>query len=37
MYVLVEGVFDKDNLGHLQLYSGTLRNVSRLERWQSGG
>jgi hypothetical protein len=36
-YVLAEGVFDKDNLGHLRLYSGTLKNVSRLERWQSEG
>ena len=35
MYLLAEGVFDKDNLGHLQMYSGTLRNVNRLERWQS--
>jgi hypothetical protein len=33
-YILVEGIFDKDHLGHLQLYSGTLRDVSRLERWQ---
>jgi hypothetical protein len=36
MYVLVEGVFDKDSLGHLRLYSGTLKNVNRLERWQNG-
>jgi len=34
-YVLAEGIFDKDNLGHLRLYSGALKNVSRLERWQS--
>jgi hypothetical protein len=34
-YVLAEGVFDKDNLGHLRLYSGTIKSVSRLERWQN--
>jgi hypothetical protein len=34
-YVLVEGVFDKDDLGHLKLYSGALSKVSRLEKWKS--
>ncbi len=35
-YVLVEGTFDKDRLGHLKLYSGTIKNIKRLELWQSG-
>jgi hypothetical protein len=30
-YVLVEGVFDADYEGHLSLYSGTLRDVRRME------
>lgn len=32
-YVLVEGTFDKDNLGHLKMFSGTLRNIERIEIW----
>jgi len=32
-YVLVEGTFDSDNRGHLQLYSGTVRDVKRMEAW----
>jgi hypothetical protein len=35
-YVLVEGVFDKDNLGHLKLFSGTIKNIERIELWESG-
>lgn len=34
-YVLVEGVFDKNRLGHLKMYSGTLTYVNRLELWQA--
>ena len=32
-YVLVEGTFDKDNLGHLKLYSGSITQIDRLELW----
>jgi hypothetical protein len=32
-YVLVEGVFDKDKLGHLRMYSGTIKAVRRIEEW----
>lgn len=35
-YVLVEGVFDQDNLGHLKLFSGTITNIKRIELWESG-
>jgi hypothetical protein len=31
---LSKAVFDKDNLGHSRLYSGTLKNVNGLERWR---
>jgi hypothetical protein len=33
-YVLVEGLFDKDDLGHLKLYSGRITKVERLEEWK---
>jgi hypothetical protein len=32
-YVLVEGVFDANDTGHLGMWSGTISNVSRLELW----
>lgn len=32
-YVIVEGVFDQHSLGHLRLYSGTLKNINRIEQW----
>jgi hypothetical protein len=35
-YVLVEGIFDQDNLGHLKLFSGCIKNIERLELWESG-
>lgn len=34
-YVIVEGIFDQDNLGHLKLFSGTIKNIKRLELWES--
>lgn len=33
-HVLVEGIFNKDSLGHLKLYSGTITKVKRLEEWK---
>jgi hypothetical protein len=35
-YILVEGVFDKDNLGHLKMFSGSLKNIERAEVWSNG-
>ena len=32
-YILVEGVFDKDNLGHLKMFSGSLKKINRIEVW----
>src|SRR5690349_13277932 len=32
-YVIVEGVFDPDNKGHLRMYSGAIVNVTRMELW----
>jgi hypothetical protein len=35
-YVIVEGIFDQDNLGHLKLFSGCIKNIERIELWESG-
>jgi len=32
-YVLIEGVFDLTNLGHLKMFSGTITNIERIEEW----
>ena len=32
-FVLVEGIFDKNNLGHLRMFSGALFNINRIEVW----
>ncbi len=32
-YVLIEGIFDANNKGHLQLYSGSLTHIKRLILW----
>lgn len=34
-YVLVEGVFNAEHRGHMNLFSGELRDIGRFERWQS--
>ena len=34
-YVIVEGEFDQDQLGHLKLFSGTITKVTRLELWSA--
>jgi hypothetical protein len=31
--VLVEGVFDPTNMGHLRMYSGSITNVTRMQTW----
>jgi hypothetical protein len=33
-YVLAEGVFDGNRKGHLDLWSGTISDVTRLEPWR---
>lgn len=34
-YVLVEGVFNANDKGHLGLYSGCLKEIKRIEPWRS--
>ena len=33
-YVIVEGVFNKDNHGHMGLSSGAIENITRLAEWR---
>ena len=35
-YLLAEGIFDKDNKGHLKMFSGCLSYVTRIEVWSEG-
>jgi hypothetical protein len=35
-YVLVEATFDADDHGHMDLFSGALTGVSRMQRWPVG-
>lgn len=34
-YIIVEGVFNSSNLGHLKLYSGSIEQIDRLDLWDS--
>jgi hypothetical protein len=34
-YVLVEGIFDRNRLGHKNMFSGTLWQINRLDLWES--
>lgn len=34
--LLVEATFDKDNMGHLRMFSGCLARVTRSEIWSEG-
>ena len=34
-YVIIEGVFDKDDCGHLDMFCGSIKNISRYELWDS--
>ena len=36
-YVLMEGVFNKDNHGHMGMYSGALEKVTRFQLWEEEG
>ncbi len=33
-YVIVEGIFDKDNRGHMGLFHGSIKQVSRYQLWK---
>lgn len=35
-YVIVEGVFNSNENGHFDMYSGTIENVTRIELWRIG-
>ena len=32
-YVIIEGIFDKDDCGHLGMHQGSIKNINRLELW----
>ena len=34
-YVIIEGVFDKDDCGHMDMFCGSIKNISRYELWDS--
>lgn len=34
-YVIVEGIFDKDDCGHMDMFCGSIKNVSRYELWDT--
>jgi len=34
-YVIVEGVFDKNDKGHMSMNSGSINGITRLDKWDS--
>lgn len=32
-YVLIEGVFDAENFGHMGMWSGEIKNITRIDSW----
>lgn len=34
-YVIIEGVFDKDDCGHMDMFCGSIKNISRYDLWDS--
>ncbi len=32
-YVIVEGIFDKDDCGHMGMHQGSIKNINRFELW----
>ncbi len=32
-YVLIEGVFDAENFGHMGMWSGEVKNITRIDAW----
>lgn len=34
-YVIIEGVFESDDNGHLDMYSGSIGNITRFDLWKS--
>ena len=35
-YIVVDGIFNKDKLGHMSLNSGTIEKISSINLWKSG-
>lgn len=35
-YVILEGVFDKDDCGHFGMFHGSIKNISRYQLWNPG-
>ena len=33
-YVIIEGVFDKDYCGHMDMFCGSIKNISRYDLWE---
>ena len=34
-YVIIEGVFDKDDYGHMDMFCGSIKNISRYDLWDA--
>ncbi len=34
-YVIIEGIFDKDDSGHMDMFCGAIKNISRYELWDT--
>lgn len=34
-YVIIEGIFVSNSNGHLDLYSGTIKDITRINIWKS--
>ncbi len=32
-YVIIEGIFDKDDCGHMDMFCGSIKNISRYDLW----
>ena len=35
-YVIIEGLFDPSNKGHMGLFSGSIRDITRADAWKPG-
>lgn len=34
-YVVIEGIFDKDDCGHMHMFCGSIKNINRYELWNA--
>lgn len=34
-YVIIEGIFDKDDCGHFDMYRGSIKEINRYELWET--